>query len=200
MRLRKRKWVDPLINSDKEFILNNTFDYDNFILEIGMGMGDFLIESASLNPNELYVGLEKDRTCVGKVIRKLNELNIKNVKILLADASNLIEIIKENSVKHIYLHFSDPWPKKHHHKRRLTYPSFLALYEKILKDNGFITFKTDNDLLFEDSLLYINESNFSIVDKNINYHEIKREEPMTAYERKFVDIGTPIKYLLLKKK
>ena len=200
MRLRKRKWVDPLINSDKDFIINNSFDYDNFILEIGMGMGDFIIESALLNPNVMYIGLEKDRTCVGKVIRKLQELNIKNVKILLSDASNLIELIKEKSVSHIYLHFSDPWPKKHHHKRRLTYPSFLSLYEKILKDDGFITFKTDNDLLFEDSLLYVNESNFMIVDKNVDYHSIKREEPMTAYERKFVDIGTPIKYLLLKKK
>ena len=199
MRLRKRKWVDPLINSDKDFIIKNTFDYDNFILEIGMGMGDFIIESATLNPDLMYIGLEKDRTCVGRVIRKLKELNINNVKVLLADAALLSELIKEKSVKHIYLHFSDPWPKKHHHKRRLTYPSFLSLYEKILKDDGYITFKTDNDLLFEDSLLYVESSNFIIVDKNVNYHSIKREEPMTAYGRKFVESGVPIKYMLLKK-
>ena len=199
MRLRKRKWVDPLINSDKDFIIKNTFDYDNFILEIGMGMGDFIIESATLNPDLMYIGLEKDRTCVGRVIRKLKELNINNVKVLLADAALLQDLVKEKSVKHIYLHFSDPWPKKHHHKRRLTYPSFLSLYEKILKDDGYITFKTDNDLLFEDSLLYVESSNFKIIDKNINYHSIKREEPMTAYERKFVESGVPIKYMLLKK-
>ena len=199
MRLRKRKWVDPLINSDKTFIIENTFSYDNFVLEIGMGMGDFIIESAIANPNIQYIGLEKDRTCVGKVIRRLQDNNITNLKIILADASHLPEIIKENTVSHIYLHFSDPWPKKGHHKRRLTYPTFLKMYYSILKDDGLITFKTDNVGLFEDTLEYINDSGFKTLDINRDYHKINRNEPLTSYERKFKDQGVPINYLLLKK-
>ena len=199
MRLRKRKWVDPLINSDTKYIISNTFDYDDFILEIGMGMGDFIIESALNNRNTLFVGLEKDRTCVGKVLRKLEENNIENVKILLFDATNILDVVKENSVSHIYLHFSDPWPKKHHHKRRLTYPTFLKRYETILKDHGQLTFKTDNVGLYDDSLEYVKESNFNLLEENRDFHSIKRNEPMTAYERKFVDLGYPIYYLLLEK-
>ena len=199
MRLRKRKWVDPLINSDTKYIISNTFEYDNFILEIGMGMGDFIIESALNNKNTLFVGLEKDRTCVGKVLRKLEENSIENVKILLFDATNILDVVKENSVSHIYLHFSDPWPKKHHHKRRLTYPTFLKRYETILKDHGQLTFKTDNVGLYDDSLEYVKESNFKLLEENRDYHSIKRNEPMTAYERKFVDLGYPIYYLLLEK-
>ena len=199
MRLRKRKWVDPLINNDKTYVIDNTFSYDNFVLEIGMGMGDFIIESAIANPNVQYVGLEKDRTCVGKVIRRLKENNINNLKILLTDASHILEIVNENTVLHIYLHFSDPWPKKHHHKRRLTYPTFLKMYNKILKDDGLITFKTDNALLFEDTLGYIGESNFVVVESNRDYHKVNRTEPLTSYERKFKDQGIPINYLLLKK-
>lgn len=200
MRLRKRKWVDPLINSDKKYIISNSFSYDNFVLEIGMGMGDFIINSAINNPKTQYIGLEKDRTCVGKVIRKLEEHNIENVKILLADATNLNDLIKEKSVSHLYLHFSDPWPKKHHHKRRLTYPTYLKMYDRILVDDGLITFKTDNQSLFEDTLEYIKESNFDAVDINRDYHSVKRDEPLTAYESKFKDQGLPINYLLLKKK
>ena len=199
MRLRKRKWVDPLINSDTKYIINNTFLYDDFVLEIGMGMGDFIIESAINNPNIQYIGLEKDRTCVGKVIRKLEEKKIENIKILLADASNLQELIKEESVSHLYLHFSDPWPKKHHHKRRLTYPTYLKEYSRILKKDGLITFKTDNLFLFEDTLEYIKESCFETVEFNRDYHKIFRDEPLTAYERKFKDQGININYLLLKK-
>ena len=199
MRLRKRKWVDPLINSDKTFIIDNTFLHDNFVLEIGMGMGDFIIESAINNPNIQYIGLEKDRTCVGKVIRRLQDNNINNLKVLLADASHLPEIIKEKSVSHIYLHFSDPWPKKGHHKRRLTYPTFLKMYYLILKDGGLITFKTDNVSLFEDTLEYIKDSGFKSLDINRDYHKINREEPLTSYERKFRDQGIPINYLLLQK-
>lgn len=199
MRLRKRKWVDPLINSDTKYIIDNAFSYDDFILEIGMGMGDFIIESALKNPNVQFIGLEKDRTCVGKVIRKLEEKNIGNLKILLADASNLQDLIKENSVKHLYLHFSDPWPKKHHHKRRLTYPTYLKEYDRILKNEGLITFKTDNVLLFEDTLEYIKESDFDTIEINRDYHKIIRDEPLTAYESKFKNQGIPINYLLLKK-
>lgn len=199
MRLRKRKWVDPLINSDKKFIIKNAFEYKNFILEIGMGMGDFIIESAINNPNIQYIGLEKDRTCVGKVIRRLEESNISNLKILLADANNLSDLIKDNTVNHIYLHFSDPWPKKHHHKRRLTFPTYLKMYEKILVNDGYITFKTDNVSLFEDTLEYIKDSVFTTVTIDRDYHKINREEPLTSYERKFKNQGIPINYLLLKK-
>ena len=162
-------------------------------------MGDFIIESAKNNPNIQYIGLEKDRTCVGKVIRKLNENNIGNLKIILSDASFLNDLILEKSVSHIYLHFSDPWPKKHHHKRRLTYPTYLNMYNRILKDDGLITIKTDNISLFEDTLEYIKESNFNILNIDRNYHKINREEPLTSYERKFKDQGIPINYLLLKK-
>ena len=49
----------------------------------------------------------------------------------------------------IYLNFSDPWPKKRHEKRRLTYKTFLAVDEQILRPNGEIHFKTDNQGLFE---------------------------------------------------
>ena len=199
MRLRKRKWVDPLINQDKKYIIENTFDYHDFVLEIGMGMGDFIIESAINNPNIQYIGLEKDRTCVGKVIRRLEDSNIDNLKILLADAFNINEYVKDNTVNHIYLHFSDPWPKKHHHKRRLTYPSYLSMYERLLTNNGLITFKTDNISLFEDTLEYINESSFKPVIIDRDYHRINRDEPLTSYERKFMDKGIPINYLLLKK-
>lgn len=199
MRLRKRKWVDPLINSDTKYIVKNSFLYDNFVLEIGMGMGDFIINSAINNPDVLYIGLEKDRTCVGKVIRKLEEKNITNIKIILADASNLLELVKENSVNHLYLHFSDPWPKKHHHKRRLTYPTYLKSYKRILMNDGLITFKTDNVSLFDDTLEYVKDSDFDVVDINRDYHSVVREEPLTAYESKFKDQGLPIYYLLLKK-
>ena len=195
MRLRKRKWVDPLINSDTKYIIQNTNNYNNFILEIGMGMGDFLLESAVNNKDKMFIGIEKDRTCVGKVLKKLDEQNIDNVRILLIDAKNILNYINIDSVEHIYLHFSDPWPKKHHHKRRLTYESFLLLYEKILIDDGLLTFKTDNTNLFNDSLEYFKSSNFLIVKEDRDYHKVLRKEPLTAYERKFIEKGCPIYYL-----
>lgn len=198
--MRKRKWVDPFLQEEKEFLINDALVYNDIFLEIGMGMGDFIVDSAILNPKRTYIGLEKDPTCVARAIKKAQDNNVKNLKIVCTNAVNLIDIFNEKSVNTLYLHFSDPWPKKAHHKRRLTYPSFLALYEKILKDTGTIIFKTDNKELFEDSIEYFKSSNFNILEINENYHSVIRDEPMTGYERKFKSEGIPIYFVKLKKK
>ena len=197
--MRKRKWVDDYLKEEDEYLIDNALAYDDIYLEIGMGMGDFIVESCTLNPDRFYIGLEKDPTCVARAIKKAKEKNITNLKISYANANNILDYFKPDTVNTIYLHFSDPWPKKGHHKRRLTYNTFLDKYYVLLKDNGQIIFKTDNSLLFNDSLDYFKTSKFVIKEINENYHSVKREEPLTGYESKFIDEGKPIYYARLKK-
>lgn len=197
--MRKRKWIDPFLNEEKTYSLESALDYKDIYLEIGMGMGDFIIESCLKNPDRLYIGLEKNSTCCARAIKKAIDNNVTNLKIMHTDASKLLEVFSLNSVNTIYLHFSDPWPKKAHHKRRLTYKTFLDLYYQILINNGHIIFKTDNDLLFEDSLQYFKESKFKIEEVDADYHKTKRDEPLTGYERKFKELGNPIHYVRLLK-
>ena len=197
MRMRKRKWVDSFLEDEKTYLIENGLDFDDIYLEIGMGMGDFIVESALRNPDKFYIGLEKDPTCVARAIKKAIEKDVKNLKISHTNAEKLLECFKPSSVKCIYLHFSDPWPKKRNHKRRLTYPTFLKLYETLLKDNGTVIFKTDNHDLFIDSLEYFKLSNFKIEEVNEDYHSIKRDEPLTAYEAKFKEAGNKIHYVRL---
>lgn len=199
MRMRKRKWVDSYLKENCNYITNDFFDYKDIYLEIGMGMGDFIIESALLNKDRLYVGLEKDPTCVARTIKKAIDNNVTNLKICHTNAEKLLECFSEKSIECIYLHFSDPWPKKGHHKRRLTYPSFLSMYETVLKDDGIIIYKSDNFDFFNDSLEYFKNSNFNIEEVNNNYYSIKRDEPMTGYEKKFKELGKPIYYVRLRK-
>ena len=195
MRMRKKKWVSPFLDNETEYTINDlkSFNSDKPIyIEIGMGMGDFICESARLNPNIFYVGLERVDVCVARAVKKASEYELDNFKVMLADAGNIEELIDEKSIDVIYLHFSDPWPKKRQHKRRLTYMSFLAKYEKILKDDGFLIFKTDNESFYDDSLEYFNNSNFKLVEASRDYK--KEGEPMTAYQAKFVAEGKPIYY------
>ena len=195
MRMRKKKWVEPFLENENEYLVvdGKLIETDKPIyLEIGMGMGDFITQSASMNPNIFYIGLEKDATCVARAIKKAEENKLDNFRVLLVDALNIEELFFENSIDTIYLHFSDPWPKKHHHKRRLTYMPFLAKYEKILKKDGKLIYKTDNEGFFNDSLEYFEKSNFKLEEINRNYY--KEGEPMTAYQTKFVSEGKPIYY------
>lgn len=202
MRMRKKKWVRPFLDEEKVYLLDNLKELDTnkpIYLEIGMGMGDFICDSAKENPDIYYIGLEKDETCVARAIIKAREYKLDNLKIMLVNANDIEEYVPSNSIDRIYLHFSDPWPKKGHHKRRLTYPTFLGKYKRILKDDGTIIFKTDNHDFFIDSLDYFKEANLNTLDINYDYHSVKRDEPLTGYERKFKDLGNPIFYIKLSK-
>ena len=99
------------------------------------------------------------------------------------------------------LNFCNPWPKKRHHKRRLTHPNFLAKYNKLLVEEGEIHFKTDDDNLFEASLEYFNENGFEVI--LITYDLANFDYPKnieTEYENKFKSLGIKIKFLIAKKK
>lgn len=195
MRMRKKKWVSPFLENESNYLLKDlkSFKTDMPIyMEIGMGMGDFLCQSASLNPDIFYVGFEKEETCAARAIKKAQDKQLNNFKVLLANADNIMDICEANSIDRIYLHFPDPWPKKRNHKRRLTYMSFLEKYEKILKKNATLIYKTDNEEFFDDSLTYFEKSNFKLVRIDRNY--INEDEPLTAYQEKFMAENKPIFY------
>lgn len=202
MRMRKKKWVKPFLEKENEYliydfdILNN---YPIIYLEIGMGMGDFICESANRNPDIFYLGLEKDETCVARAIKKAQELKLNNLRIALLNADTIDEYIEDELIDGIYLHFSDPWPKSGHHKRRLTYPTFLEKYKKILKKDGFIIFKSDNLDFFNDSLEYFKLANLKTIEIDNDYHKVLRDEPLTGYEKRFKDLGQKINYIKLSK-
>lgn len=193
--MRKKKWVTPFLENEDQYLIDTTNDLHvdmPLYIEIGMGMGDFITESASLHDDIFYVGIEREETCVARAIKKAQEKELSNFRVILDDADNIEGLCAQNSVDLIYLHFSDPWPKKRNHKRRLTYMPFLAKYEKILKDKGIIIFKTDNEGFFDDSLEYFAKSAFELLETDRNYYV--EGEPMTAYQARFVAEGKPIFY------
>ncbi len=193
--MRKKKWVPAFLEKEEEYLIEDLKDLKEerpVCIEIGMGMGDFITQSAKNHPDVFYIGLEREETCVARAIKKARELELDNLRIILADAARLEEISDPSSVDLIYLHFSDPWPKKRNHKRRLTYPTFLKIYENILKKDGILIVKTDNSGFFEDSLTYFEGTAFELLEIDRDYY--REKEPMTAYQAKFHNEGKPINY------
>jgi tRNA (guanine-N7-)-methyltransferase len=92
------------------------------------------------------------------------------------------------------LNFSDPWPKTRHEKRRLTYKSFLKVYEQILVEHGKLEFKTDNQGLFEYSLTSLNNYGMIFEGVWLDLHNSPENEDNveTEYEHKFSEKGQPI--------
>lgn len=200
MRLKHIKGSEEIVENSKVVIKNpeqykgkwNTvFNNNNKIhLEVGIGKGSFLINHAKNNPNINYIGLEKYPSVLLSAIKTIEEENIKNIKIICTDATNINNIFyKEISM--LYLNFSDPWPKKRHEKRRLTSEKFLKKYDTIFKRFKIIKQKTDNDDLFNYSIESFKNHGYFILKKNTNYFDKIR----TEYEEKFIKKGKNINYV-----
>jgi len=158
---------------------------DKVYLEIGSGKGKFITEIAKDFPNDHWIAMEVNINITYRILEKRNELELKNLTIIHGDAENLLSYIKPNSIDGIYLNFSDPWPKKKHHKRRLTSELFLKRYQTIMKKDAFIQFRTDHLELFEASIAYI-EPFFQIMELN---YDLAESAYMTEYEIKKRAIG-----------
>lgn len=168
-------------------------------IEIGMGKGKFLMALARQNPQINYVGIEKYSSVLLRGLQKLEENPIDNIRFIRMDAENITEMFDKDEVARIYLNFSDPWPKDRHAKRRLTSRQFFALYDKILRKEGIVEFKTDNESLFDFSLEEVGEAGWKLDAYTRNLHQDKSMNQgniMTEYEEKFSAKGNPIYKLI----
>ena len=205
MRLKHIKNADVIISKSKYVIndpaeyknkWNTVFNNDNKIeIEIGTGKGKFIIAKALENQNINYIGIEKYDSPLVSAVKKLEELELNNLRLICFDALN-IEGVFGHEISKIYLNFSDPWPKKRHTKRRLTSPIFLSKYENIFKDKKCIEMKTDNDSLYEYSIESLENFGYEIIKTDTNYFDTCT----TEYEDKFISMGKNINYIKVVKK
>jgi len=107
---------------------------DRLTVEIGFGMGDSLLEMARQDPSMNFLGIEVHRPGVGKLLHGITEHEVKNLKIMCHDATEVIaDCFPEQTIDNILVFFPDPWPKKRHHKRRIIQPAFVSLLSSRLK-------------------------------------------------------------------
>ncbi|ADE19606.1 tRNA (guanosine(46)-N7)-methyltransferase TrmB [Mycoplasma crocodyli] len=201
MRLRNDKSAGDKLNNSIYFL--NKFPVKinkNCIIEIGAGKGEMISQLALKNQDITFYALEKYQTVAAKIIKKIDELSLKNLFVICEDANKLSEIF-EGKVNELWLTFSDPWPKKRHEKRRLTHKDFLTEYAKILNENGTLKVKTDNDEFFNFSVESLNENNWKINALTNDLHNSKYNEKneKTGYELKWSQVGKNINYLEAKK-
>ena len=210
MRLRHIKGCEDFITDAKECIredkaialkgkIQNIFDIRRPLqIEIGMGKGQFIRNMAIKHPDINFIGVERYESVLMKAVQRKRNLEadktIDNLRFLCADARKLAEIFEVGEADKIFLNFSDPWPKDRHADRRLTSPYFLDIYDRILKSDGVIEFKTDNVGLFEYSLKVIKDSKWRLDFCSFDFHSEKEsdENIMTEYEEKFAGQGSKI--------
>lgn len=164
-------------------------------IEVGMGKGRFIMEMAALHPEINYIGIERYSSVLLRALQKREQLELPNIYFMCIDARELAEVFAPGEVDRIYLNFSDPWPKDRHARRRLTSPDFMKVYDQVLRPDGLVEFKTDNQDLFTYSLEAIPEAGWKInaFTRDLHHDEMMVQgNVMTEYEMKFSEMGNPI--------
>ena len=158
-----------------------------FVLEIGFGNGENLIDCAKNDPNSNFAGIEVYSSGIGQCLIDANKYGLKNLRLFHDDAVNVFnKQIANNSLDVINIFFPDPWPKKRHHKRRLISEDFISLIESKLKPKGLVHICTDwVDYAYDINVLFKSIKEFKPVE------ELPRRL-QTKFEKKGLALGHSI--------
>lgn len=214
MRMRRKKHREERLSACAEFLfempeepMNNpseAFDApaEKVFLEVGCGKGGFSCKMAMRHTDACYFAMERATDCLVLAAEKAKADGITNLKFINDNADNLEKIFAPGTVDELFLNFSDPWPKKGYAKRRLTHRRYLEMYMRLLKSGGTLTFKTDNDGLFDFSLLEVEALGLDLVAMTRDLHASEYNEGniMTEYETAFSEKGKNINMLRIKKR
>ncbi|WP_409297144.1 tRNA (guanosine(46)-N7)-methyltransferase TrmB [Peribacillus sp. SCS-26] len=204
MRTRHKPWAKEKLDSYPQYVIgegtrhrgewDKVFGNDNPLhIEVGTGKGSFITGMAKANPHINYIGIELSPSVIITALDRIIEEELPNVKLMNENAGDLEQFFAKGDVDRVYLNFSDPWPKTRHEKRRLTFKTFLSVYENIMLNGGEIHFKTDNQGLFEYSLSSLSQYGMTLLDVRLDLHNSSFEgNVMTEYEKKFSEKGSRI--------
>ena len=216
MRIRRKPWARPelaacpfCIDNPEENIghWQEAFPKQQPLhLELGCGKGGFIAQRAVSHPEINFLAVDIKSDILGLTKRNIEKVyeqagkEVDNVRIFAYDIERILQVLDANdAVDRIYINFCNPWPKKKHKKKRLTYPRQLFFYQEFLKNGGEIWFKTDDDELFEESLGYFEMCGFTqeYLTRDLENSGFA-DNIQTEHERMFMEQGIKIKFLIAK--
>jgi tRNA (guanine-N7-)-methyltransferase len=131
--------------SDQKINLAELFpNSKRVIMEIGFGMGEATAQIAAADPTTGYLAVEVHRPGIGKLLLRIEEGELKNLRTIEGDAFEVFEqMIVDSSLDGVHLFFPDPWPKARHFKRRIVNQEFISAVAAKLKPGAFLHIATD---------------------------------------------------------
>ncbi len=181
-------------NWRKEF-----FGNDNpIVLELGCGKGEYTVALAERDPERNYIGIDIKGARMWRGAKIATQREMKNVGFLRTRIEFINSFFAEGEIDEIWITFPDPQLKSRRAKKRLTAPTFLNFYAKMLSAEGLINLKTDSKHLYNFTAEVIRH--FSL-PQNVSNDDIYgsgyADEVLsvkTAYESMFLQRGLPITY------
>src|SRR5690554_4564566 len=192
------QWVIPL----KATSLNYEKAFDRsapVILEIGFGMGETTATIASNQPDHNFLGVEVFNAGVGKLLTRIEEQSLQNIRIIQHDAVEVLQtMISPGSLAGVHIFFPDPWPKKRHHKRRLIQPPFIELLASRIAPGGYLHCATDWEH-YAHQMLEVLSASPLINNTCEGFCPRPEHRPLTKFEARGLRLGQEVFDLVFKR-
>jgi tRNA (guanine-N7-)-methyltransferase len=158
-------------------------------VDVGCGKGRYLLATARKHPEMNFLGIDRMRSRIHKLSRKLTRAGLEHVRLLQVEASYALQhLLPDHSVSAFTIFFPDPWPKRRHHGRRLFCPSFLNDLDRAMTPGGILHIATDDPDYFESiSERFETDNRFDAAPVFI-----PDADEQTDFERIFTGQGKPI--------
>ena len=136
---RNSEELSPAVES-----VGNVRSQAPFEVEIGFGMGEFLLGRAQAQAGRRFLGFEVKRDLCRLVVRSIQQAGLGNVWISDDDARwALPQLGLAGRVDVIHVLYPDPWWKRRHQVKRLFSLPFLDLVRDLLVPGGVLHVRTD---------------------------------------------------------
>ncbi|MBN2354904.1 tRNA (guanosine(46)-N7)-methyltransferase TrmB [candidate division KSB1 bacterium] len=169
------------------------------ILELACGRGEYSLTLAQRFPQYNFIGMDIKGARLWYGAQQAKLLHLSNVVFVRAAIENLTDYFAPGEIAEIWIPFPDPHPTFSRRKRRLTSPRFLQMYRELLEPGGLVHLKTDDEILYEYTILTLGEEGADILQQMENIDDDgpvdERLLIQTKYERKHRKAGRAIKYV-----
>lgn len=191
-RKRKKYKFAKFFNSPICFELDEWTKRPIDVVEIGAGTGRFCLELAARYPEKTFVAIDVKADRLQKGAYEATERALSNIFFVRMRADQLDQLVDEKTVENLWITFADPFPKARSAGRRMTHPTYLSLYQKLLRPDGSLIIKHDNPAFFQWSLEQLVKSDWRIIELSFDLHESNLPDDYkikTDYERRWLDEG-----------
>jgi tRNA (guanine-N7-)-methyltransferase len=182
---------------------NNHFNNNNPItLELACGKGEYTVGLARMYPNRNFIGVDIKGNRIWRGAKTALDEKLNNVAFLRTGIDKIADYFSDGEVAEIWITFPDPQLRNSKHKKRLTHPRFLRLYQSILQQDGIVNLKTDSPDLYNFTKTVIDLYNIEVlVDMDNVYAESNISEELkikTHYEQLDIAGANRVHYLSFK--
>jgi len=171
-------------------------------MEIGFGAGEHLVFQAEQNPEIVLVGCEPYVNGVAAILSQIKIKSLSNVRLYNDDARILIQRLSSNFIDRVFILFSDPWPKKRHHRRRFVNSENLNELSRVMKDHAKLRFATDDMSFVRWSLdMFNRHPDFDwLANGPEDWRNSYPDSIRTRYETKAINCGRKCIYLTFQRR